>query len=121
MISICEGLSLGEKLGIDPKVLSDIISTSTGSCFSLTHYNPVPGVLPEAPSTRDYEGGYSIALAEKDLRLALKFADTVNMALPFSRKALEHYEAEENQGVPATKDFSIMYKYVRSLKKNNEI
>lgn len=30
MISICEGLSLGEKLGINPAVLSDIISTSTG-------------------------------------------------------------------------------------------
>lgn len=58
MIATSEGLSLGEKLGIDPKVLSSIISVSTGRSWSLDSYNPRPGVLENVPASRDYNGGF---------------------------------------------------------------
>jgi len=58
MIAISEGLSLGENLGIDPKVLLSILSTSTGRCWSIDTYNPRPGVLENVPASRDYNGGF---------------------------------------------------------------
>jgi 3-hydroxyisobutyrate dehydrogenase len=58
MIATSEGLSLGEKLGIDPKVLSQILSVSTGRSWVIDSYNPRPGVLENVPSSRNYEGGF---------------------------------------------------------------
>ena len=58
MIALSEGLSLGEKLGIDPKILSSIISVSTGRSWCVDTYNPRPGVLENVPSSRDYNGGF---------------------------------------------------------------
>jgi 3-hydroxyisobutyrate dehydrogenase len=58
MIAVSEGLSLGEKLGIDPKVLSEIVSVSTGRCWAIDTYNPRPGMLENVPSSRNYSGGF---------------------------------------------------------------
>ena len=58
MIALGEGLSLGEKLGIDPKVLSSILSVSTGRSWCVDTYNPRPGILENVPSSRDYNGGF---------------------------------------------------------------
>ena len=58
MIALSEGLSLGEKLGIDPKVLSNIISVSTGRSWCVDTYNPRPGVLENVPSSKNYNGGF---------------------------------------------------------------
>ena len=61
MIAISEGLSLGEKLGMDTKVLSDILSVSTGRCWSVDSYNPVPGVMEGVPASRNYAGGFGVS------------------------------------------------------------
>jgi 3-hydroxyisobutyrate dehydrogenase len=58
MIALSEGLSLGEKLGIDPKVLSNILSVSTGRSWCVDTYNPRPGVLENVPSSKNYNGGF---------------------------------------------------------------
>ena len=58
MIAASEGLILGEKLGIDPKVLTDIMSVSTGGSWANNVSNPRPGVLPNSPSSKNYEGGF---------------------------------------------------------------
>jgi 3-hydroxyisobutyrate dehydrogenase len=58
MIATSEGLSLGEKLGMDPKILSNIISTSTGRSWCIDSYNPRPGIMEGVPSSRDYNGGF---------------------------------------------------------------
>jgi 3-hydroxyisobutyrate dehydrogenase len=70
MVGTCEAMNLGVKLGIDPSVLAGVINTSTGRCWSSDTYNPCPGVIPTAPSSRGYEGGFANALMEKDLFLA---------------------------------------------------
>lgn len=74
MIGTAEGIAMGEKLGIDPKVLSDIISVSTGRSFSVTNYNPRPGILENARSSHDYTGGFMTSLVKKDLSLAIEAA-----------------------------------------------
>lgn len=59
MISVAEALTLGKKLGMDPKTLTNIMNTASSQCWSVTAYNPCPGVLEGLPSERDYEGGFA--------------------------------------------------------------
>ena len=75
MIATSEGLSLGEKLGIDPKILSSILSVSTGRSWCVDTYNPRPGVLENVPASRDYNGGFMVSLIRKDLSIALEAAE----------------------------------------------
>jgi len=109
MISISEGLSLGEKLGIDPKVLSGIMGTSTGSCWSLNSYNPRPGVMENVPSSNNYDGGFGVSLMKKDLSIVLDSAAQVNLDLQFGTKAIEYFHELERQG-KGKKDFGVVYK-----------
>ena len=85
MRAVAEGLALGEKLGMDPKKLSDIMSVSTGRCWSVDTYNPRPGVLEGVPASRDYEGGFGVSLIKKDLGLARESAEQVGVKLDFAR------------------------------------
>ncbi|WP_323123808.1 3-hydroxyisobutyrate dehydrogenase, partial [Burkholderia alba] len=70
MAGVSEAMALGVALGIDPKVLGGIINTSTGRCWSSDTYNPYPGVIDTAPSSRGYTGGFGTDLMLKDLGLA---------------------------------------------------
>jgi len=104
MIGTCEAFALAEKLGLDPQTFYDISSVSSGQCWSMTSYCPVPGVGPQSPSDNGYKGGFSTALMLKDLRLAMDAADDVGATTALGEHAREIYEAfaEENGG----KDFS---------------
>jgi len=75
MAACCEGMSLGEKLGIDPKVLMRILTVSTSACWCINTTNPRPGLLVSAPSSNNYEGGTMVKLIRKDMGLALDCAD----------------------------------------------
>jgi 3-hydroxyisobutyrate dehydrogenase len=57
MTGLSESLALGVKMGIDPKILSEVMCVSSSRCWSLDTYNPIPDVLPTAPSSRNYENG----------------------------------------------------------------
>lgn len=119
MISVSEGLSLGEKLGIDPKVLSNIMATSTGSCWSLKANNPRPGVMDDVPSSNGYDGGFGVSLMKKDLSIVLDSAAQVNLDLQFGTKAIEYFHELERQG-KGKKDFGVVYQYINSLEKNKK-
>ncbi len=74
MMGMAEAMSRGVLLGIDPAVLTGIINTSTGRCWTSDTYNPYPDVLPNAPVACDYSGGFAAALMLKDLGLATEAA-----------------------------------------------
>ncbi|KAJ3033462.1 hypothetical protein HK097_004835, partial [Rhizophlyctis rosea] len=74
MIAASETLNLGINLGMDPHLLTQILNTSSGRCWSTDTYNPVPGVMPNVPASRDYEGGFGNSLMAKDLGLAVEAA-----------------------------------------------
>ena len=115
MIAVSEGIALGEKLGIDPKVLSSIMSTSTSSCWSLNSYNPKPGIIEGIPSSNNYEGGFGVSLIKKDLSIVLDSAAQVGLDLKFGKKAIDYFVEIERQG-KGKKDFSYVYQYISSLK-----
>ena len=93
MIATCETLALAQKLGLDPQTFFDIASVSSGQCWSLTSYAPLPGVGPATPADNDYKGGFAAALMLKDLRLAMAAAASVDADVPMGSKARELYEA----------------------------
>ena len=98
MIGTCEAFVLGEKLGLDPQKLFDIASTSSGQCWSLTTYCPVPGPVPTAPSNRDYAGGFATALMLKDLKLAQSAAQSAGANTPLGAEAAQLYSLFASKG-----------------------
>ena len=74
MIGVGEAFVLAEKLGLSHQALFDVASTSSGQCWSLTTYCPVPGPVPTSPANRDYKPGFAAALMLKDLKLAQEAA-----------------------------------------------
>ena len=49
MIAVSEALNLGSHLGIDPRVLTEVMNSSTAACWSSTVNNPVPGTHQPPP------------------------------------------------------------------------
>jgi 3-hydroxyisobutyrate dehydrogenase len=105
MIGTCEAFVLGEKLGLDPRKLFDIMSAASGQCWSLTTYCPVPGPVPTAPSNRNYQGGFATALMLKDLKLAQGAAQAAGAATPLGAEAAQLYALFAARGEGNT-DFS---------------
>jgi len=112
MVATCESFALAEKLGLDLQKLYDIASVSSGQSWSITSYCPVPGVGPETPADRDYQGGFAAALMLKDLKLALEAAASVDAETPMAARAEALYEQFAN-GEGATLDFSGIIKMLR--------
>ena len=75
MIAVSEAFVLGEKLGLSHQALFDVASASSGQCWSLTSYCPVPGPVPASPANNDYKPGFAAALMFKDLKLAAEAAN----------------------------------------------
>ncbi len=116
MIGTCEAFSLAEKLGLDQKALFDVVSTSSGSCWSVNTYCPVPGVGPKSPSDNDYKPGFAAALMLKDLMLSQQAADESSMATPMGAHATEIYKAFVDAGHSDT-DFSGIIGYLNEMKR----
>jgi 3-hydroxyisobutyrate dehydrogenase len=118
MIAVSEAFALGEKLGLSHQALFDVASTSSGQCWSLTSYCPVPGPVPASPANNDYKPGFAAALMVKDLTLAQDAANAAGAATPLGKHAQEIYktfDAAGNGGV----DFSGIIRHVRSLAGKN--
>lgn len=87
MIVTSEAFALAKRFGMPAETLREIVSASTGNCFSLTNYPPVPGLLPNVPSSRDYRNGFASALMLKDLRLAEQAGLEAGLPLPLGQAA----------------------------------
>ncbi|MFO0995161.1 MAG: 3-hydroxyisobutyrate dehydrogenase [Alphaproteobacteria bacterium] len=105
MIGVGEAFALAAKLGLDPKKLFEISSKSSGQCWALTTYCPEPGLVPTAPSNRDYKPGFTAAMMLKDLRLAQQAAASAGAATPLGSEASALYALFCNAG-NAELDFS---------------
>ncbi|ACI93595.1 3-hydroxyisobutyrate dehydrogenase [Afipia carboxidovorans OM5] len=112
MIGVCEAFSLGERLGLSHQALFDVASTSSGQCWSLTSYCPVPGPVPASPANNNYKPGFAAALMLKDLRLAQDAASATGTATPLGTHAQELYEAFTEAGHGAV-DFSGIIAHLR--------
>lgn len=112
MAGVAEAMSLGEALGIDPQVLGGIINTSTGRCWSSDTYNPFPGVIATAPSSRGYTGGFGTDLMLKDLGLATDAAKFARRPVYLGALAQQLYQTMSTKGAGRL-DFSAVIKLYR--------
>lgn len=98
MLGTSEALRLGIANGMDPKVLSDIMSKSSGRNWALELYNPCPGVMENVPSSKGYAGGFGVDLMLKDMGLAIENASDLNANVPLGDLARHLYEKHSKAG-----------------------
>ena len=112
MIAVSEAFVLAEKLGLDAQKLYDISSKSSGQCWSLTSYCPVPGPVPASPANRDYRAGFTAAMMLKDLKLAQEAAGAAGARTPLGADAAKIYEQFVGAG-EGPRDFSGVIRFIR--------
>jgi 3-hydroxyisobutyrate dehydrogenase len=112
MIVTAEAFLLAEKLGLDKQKLFDISSRSSGQCWSMTNYCPVPGPVPTSPANRDYQAGFTASMMLKDLKLAQDAARSAGAATPLGAEAAALYALYVGQGEGA-RDFSGIVRFLR--------
>jgi len=98
MIATCEAFVMAQKLGLDLKTFYDISSKASGQSWSMTSYCPVPGVGPQSPADKGYQGGFATNLMLKDLLLAMEAAGQVEAVVPMGARAAELYQEFANLG-----------------------
>ena len=111
MIAVCEAFSLAERLGLEAQTLFDISSKSSGQCWALTSYCPVPGPVPASPANRDYAPGFTAAMMLKDLRLAQQAAGANAAVTPLGAAAANLYQMFVDEGAGGL-DFSGIYRLI---------
>ena len=112
MIGTSEALALGVANGLDPAVLSEIMRRSSGGNWALEKYNPMPGVMPATPASKNYAGGFGTDLMLKDLGLAQENAAAVKASTPLGGLARNLYAAHSLGGNGAL-DFSSVIRMVQ--------
>jgi 3-hydroxyisobutyrate dehydrogenase len=112
MIVVSEAFLLAEKLGLDKQRLFEISSKSSGQCWSMTSYCPVPGPVPTSPANRDYKAGFTAAMMLKDLKLAQAAARATRATTPLGAGAAVVYERFVDSG-GGSLDFSGIIRYLR--------
>jgi L-serine 3-dehydrogenase (NAD+) len=105
MIAAAEAFTIGMRAGVDPKILHDVIRTSSGNCWAIEHNCPVAGLVPKAASNLDFAAGFMTDLMAKDLSLARAAAR--DLGVPCFTGALAHdlYMLASRHGL-GRKDFS---------------
>lgn len=113
MIAVSEAFVLAEKLGLSHQALFDVASTSSGQCWALNTYCPVPGPVPASPANNGYKPGFSAALMLKDLTLAQAAAASAGAETKLGRDAAALYSEFANGG-GGPSDFSAIVNFIRT-------
>lgn len=117
MIAVCEAFVLADRLGLDRARLFDVVSTSSGACWSMNTYCPAPGVGPKCPSDADYAPGFAAELMLKDLRLSQAAANAAQAPTPLGARAADLYAAFVDSGGRGL-DFSAMLGFLADRPRN---
>lgn len=113
MIGVSEALTLGESLGLDHQVMYDVMTASSGRCWSLDTYCPVPGPVPASPANHGYKAGFAASLMLKDVRLSQEAARAADVATPLGEMA-ERLYADYAAGGGEGSDFSGIIMFLRN-------
>ena len=115
MIGVGEAFVLAEKLGLSHQALFDVASTSSGQCWSITSYCPVPGPVPNSPANKGYKPGFAAALMLKDLKLSQEAAQAAGAVTPLGAEATQLYALFNAMG-NADVDFSGIINFLRGAR-----
>jgi 3-hydroxyisobutyrate dehydrogenase len=112
-VAVSEAFRVAEGFGVDPKVLTDVISKSSGNTWVMEHMHPVPGLVGKAPSSRDYAPGFTTDLMAKDLGLVVNAARELRVPVVVAPAAQQALRLASSHGL-GRKDFSSVYMFLRA-------
>jgi len=114
MVAVAEAFNIGVRAGLDPRVIYDVVSKSSGDCWTLRTRLPYPGVLDAAPANEDFAPGFMTDLMLKDVGLATTLARAVDAPALLGGVVEQLYQAAHAQG-HGRLDFSAVAKVVQAL------
>src|SRR2546427_244529 len=110
-VAVSEAFRIAEGFGVDPKILTDVISKSSGNTWVMEHMHPVSGLVAKAPSSRDYAPGFTTDLMAKDLGLAVNAARDLRVPVVVAPAAQQVLRLPSSHGL-GRKDFSSVYMFL---------
>jgi 3-hydroxyisobutyrate dehydrogenase len=114
MIGVSEAMNLGIRAGMNPTRLAEIVNSSSGKCWSSDTYQPVPNIMPNVPSSKNYEGGFAVKLMLKDLGLAQEAAKSTGSPTILGAIATQIYQQLASSKEFGAKDFSVVYQFLNN-------
>jgi 3-hydroxyisobutyrate dehydrogenase len=117
MIAVSEAFTLAKHLHLTPQKLFEVVTHSSGQCWAMSHYVPVPGILENVPANRDYQPGFTVAMMLKDLCLSQHTAESVGVKTNMGEKATELYQKLSDNGMSHL-DFSAIIELIDRLSSN---
>ena len=112
-VAVSEAFRIAEGFGVDPRILTDVISKSSGNTWAMEQNHPVPGLAPRAASNRDYEPGFMTDLMAKDLGLAVNAARELRVPVVVAPAAQQILRLASSHGL-GRKDFSSVYLFPKA-------
>ena len=112
LLANCEAMATGVKSGLDPALLYQVITNSTGQSFMFSQVNPVPGMSLDAPSNRDYQGGFKEPMMIKDMTLAVETAEAVGVHPSLAKAAREVYKEASKDPDCTDRDATVVYRWL---------
>jgi 3-hydroxyisobutyrate dehydrogenase len=109
MVAISEAFVLGKQLGLSAESLFEVVTNSSGQCWAMSHYAPIPGLVPNAPAGNQYQPGFSAAMMLKDLKLSQQSARQEGLHTQLAQQATEIYQRFIDAG-EGELDFSAIIK-----------
>ena len=111
MIAVSEAFTLAEQLGLAPEKLFEVVTNSSGQCWAMSSYAPVPGLLENVPANNNYQPGFTAAMMLKDLCLSQQSATNVGVKTPMGEQATALYQQFNDEGMGGL-DFSAIIKAI---------
>lgn len=112
MIAVSEAFLLAQQLGLTAEKLFEVVTKSSGRCWVMEQYAPVPGVLDNVPANHAYQAGFTAAMMLKDLNLSQQAAQQKNVQTPLSEQATSLYQQLNDKGMGGL-DFSAIIKLLQ--------
>jgi 3-hydroxyisobutyrate dehydrogenase len=91
-LAAAEVMVMGERLGVSPETLYNVISTSTGRSYIFENSNPMPGVSATSPANNNFKPGFMAKLMLKDLRLSQAAAQSASTSTPLGAVATASFQ-----------------------------
>jgi len=111
-VAVSEAFRIAEGFGVDPKVLTDVISKSSGNTWVMQFMHPVPGLVPESASSNDYAPGFMTDLMAKDLGLAVNAARELRVPVVVAPAAQQVLRLASSHGF-GRRDFTSIYQFLK--------
>lgn len=107
-----EAMNMGMRAGLDARVLASVFSAGAAQSIIMDRFNPVPRVIPDAPSSNNYAPGFKIPLHCKDFGLAVDMAKEVGSRLALGDAGLQTFKEASSDPQCKDLDSSVVYRYL---------